>query len=147
MFSDFLGEEHVFFKQKSRGYNEGRVSSNLSDQEKTRKLFEPSRFLKLPTGQCVFLNPGYRNKKEAGVPFVQQVKLNKDILKSIEKSQGQWKAVKQALATEKGDRYVPSAEDLKERYKLVEKTFPKADKIPSNGKAKNSKNYILMCLS
>lgn len=125
MFSDFLGEEHVFFKQKSRGYNEGRVSSNLSDQEKTRKLFEPSRFLKLPTGQCVLLNPGYRNKKEAGVPFVQRVKLDRAILKSIGNSQSQWKRVKNELAASRGDRYLPSSDDLKARYALVEARFPK----------------------
>ena len=138
MFSDFLGEEHVSFKQKSRGYNEGRVSSNLSDQEKTRKLFEPSRFLKLPTGQCVLLNPGYRNKKEAGLPFVQKVKLNRGLLKSIKSSQQQWESVKQGLARERGDRYVPSSDDLKARYTYVEKNYAKQKKTESNLKEKKS---------
>jgi len=72
-FSRMLGEEEIETKQRSRSSGKGGTSTSISEQEKGRKLFEPAQFLKLPQGKCVFLSPGYGNKTEAGVPFVQEI--------------------------------------------------------------------------
>jgi type IV secretory pathway TraG/TraD family ATPase VirD4 len=69
MFSDFLGEEEYRYTQKSRGSSCGKGNVNRSEERKTRKLFEPSRFLKLKTGNCILINPGYSNYQEAAVPI------------------------------------------------------------------------------
>ncbi len=42
MFSKYLGEEEVHFSQKSHGSSGGKGSTNVSEQDRTRKLFEPS---------------------------------------------------------------------------------------------------------
>ena len=125
MFSEFLGEEELYFKQKSRGYSDGKLNSNLSDQEKTRKLFEPSRFLKLPTGHCIMLNPGYRNEKEAGVPLHKNVKLPRAEIKNVKRSEKKWEQVVQDLSKKRNERKPPSSDDLKERYRISEQAFPK----------------------
>lgn len=128
VFSDFLGEEQLYFKQKSRGYNDGRLSSNLQDQEKTRKLFEPSRFLKLPTGHCVLLNPGYCNEKEAGVPLHKNVKLPRAEMKAVKRSESSWEQVVEGIKEERGKQLPPSSKDLKIRYIESGKRFPKVTK-------------------
>lgn len=128
MFSEFLGEEQLYFKQKSRGYSDGKLSSNLADQEKTRKLFESSRFLKLPTGHCVLLNPGYRNKKEAGVPLHKGIKLPWTEIMAVKKSTKQWEGVVSELREQRNKQESPSSEDLKKRYIEGEKRFPKPKK-------------------
>jgi type IV secretory pathway TraG/TraD family ATPase VirD4 len=67
-FSDYLGDEEVHYKQKSRSNSKDGGSSSVSDQDKTKKMFSPEEFLKLPAGDCIFINPAYANKKEASIP-------------------------------------------------------------------------------
>jgi hypothetical protein len=69
MFSDFLGDEEIRYKQKSRNRGGGKSSVTLADQERTRKLFEPSQFLRLPQGKCVLINPGFTSRGEAAIPI------------------------------------------------------------------------------
>jgi type IV secretory pathway TraG/TraD family ATPase VirD4 len=74
-FSDYLGDEEVHYRQKSRSNSKDGGSSSTSDQDKTKKIFSPEEFLKLPAGDCIFINPAYTNAKEANVPLKLKVKV------------------------------------------------------------------------
>jgi TraM recognition site of TraD and TraG len=74
-FSDYLGDEEVHYRQKSRSNSKDGGSNSTSDQDKTKKIFSPEEFLKLPAGDCVFINPAYANAKEASVPVKLKVKV------------------------------------------------------------------------
>jgi type IV secretory pathway TraG/TraD family ATPase VirD4 len=66
-FSDYLGDEEVRYRQKSRSSSKGGGSSSSSEQDKTKKLFSPEEMLKLPAGHCIFINPAYANQHEASI--------------------------------------------------------------------------------
>ncbi len=68
-FSDYLGDEEIKYKQKSRSNSKDGSSNSISEQDKTKKMFSPEEILKLPAGTCVFINPAYANKEEASVPL------------------------------------------------------------------------------
>jgi type IV secretory pathway TraG/TraD family ATPase VirD4 len=122
MFSNFLGEEEVRYKQRSRGSSDGKGSMNISEQDKTRKLFEPSRFLKLKTGHCILINPGYSNAKEAAIPIQQAIKLPGTELRAIKQSQEVWKGLQQGLR-KKSKGKPPSQEDLMARHAAADELF------------------------
>jgi type IV secretory pathway TraG/TraD family ATPase VirD4 len=74
-FSDYLGDEEVRYRQKSRSSSKGGGSSSSSEQDKTKKLFSPEEMLKLPAGHCIFINPAYANQHEASVPMKLKVEI------------------------------------------------------------------------
>jgi type IV secretory pathway TraG/TraD family ATPase VirD4 len=74
-FSDYLGDEEIHYRQKSQSNSKDGGSSSTSDQDKTKKIFSPEEFLKLPAGDCVFINPAYANDKEASIPLKLKVKV------------------------------------------------------------------------
>jgi type IV secretory pathway TraG/TraD family ATPase VirD4 len=74
-FSDYLGDEEVHYRQKSRSSSKNGGSSSTSDQDKTKRMFSPEEFLKLPAGDCIFINPAYANTKEASIPVKLKVKV------------------------------------------------------------------------
>ncbi len=74
-FSDYLGDEEVHYRQKSRSSSKDGGSTSTSDQDKTKKMFSPEEFLKLPAGDCIFINPAYANAKEASIPMKLKVKV------------------------------------------------------------------------
>lgn len=74
-FSDYLGDEEVRYRQKSRSSSKGGGSSSTSEQDKTKKLFSPEEMLKLPAGHCIFINPAYANQHEASVPMKLKVEI------------------------------------------------------------------------
>jgi type IV secretory pathway TraG/TraD family ATPase VirD4 len=74
-FSDYLGDEEVHYRQKSRSSSKGGGSTSSSDQDKTKKIFAPEEFLKLPAGSCILISPAYANSKEASVPMKLKVKV------------------------------------------------------------------------
>ncbi|WP_218082507.1 type IV secretory system conjugative DNA transfer family protein [Anthocerotibacter panamensis] len=125
MFSDFLGEEEINYKQKSRGSSAGKASNNLADQDRTRKLFEPSQFLKLPSGRCIFINPGYGNGKEASVPMEQQVRIPQTDLRRIAASEKTWEQLRQQLS-QRNQREAPTARELELRFQAADALLPAA---------------------
>lgn len=137
MFSDFLGEEEIHFSQKSRGHSGGKASTNLSDQDRTRKLFEPSQFLKLPTGRCVLISPGYTSKKggeeEASIPFRQTIKLPDADIAAVQASSEDWEEIRNEAICYSPQR-TPTSADLKSRYIAADKLFP-LPPASSKGKA------------
>jgi TraM recognition site of TraD and TraG len=74
-FSDYLGDEEVHYRQKSRSNSKDGGSNSTSDQDKTKRIFSPEEFLKLPAGDCIFINPAYANAKEASVPIKLKVRV------------------------------------------------------------------------
>jgi type IV secretory pathway TraG/TraD family ATPase VirD4 len=74
-FSDYLGDEEVHYKQKSRSSSKSGGSNSTSDQDKIKKMFSPEEFLKLPAGDCIFINPAYSNGKEASIPVKLKVEV------------------------------------------------------------------------
>jgi type IV secretory pathway TraG/TraD family ATPase VirD4 len=123
MFSDFLGEEEIRYTQRSRGSSSGKGSVNRSEERKTRKLFEPSRFLKLKTGHCILINPGYSNAQEAAVPIQQEIRLPRAELNAVKHSTQRWQAYQQTLIEQRKNRPEPSKDDLKNRYRLADEFF------------------------
>jgi type IV secretory pathway TraG/TraD family ATPase VirD4 len=80
-FSDYLGDEEVVYRQKSRSTSKDGGSTSFSEQDKTKKLFSPEEMLKLPAGQCIFINPAYANQKEASIPMKLKVNVGEGELK------------------------------------------------------------------
>ncbi len=74
-FSDYLGDEEVTYRQKSRSNSKDGGSYSTSDQDKTKKIFSPEEFLKLPAGDCIFINPAYASAKEASIPVKLKVEV------------------------------------------------------------------------
>jgi type IV secretory pathway TraG/TraD family ATPase VirD4 len=68
-FSDYLGDEEIHYRQRSRSSSRDGASVSSSDQDKVKKIFAPEEMLKLPAGHCIFINPAYGNGKEAGIPL------------------------------------------------------------------------------
>lgn len=100
IFSDYLGDEHLKYKSKSRSSGGGKTSTSTSDQERTRKLFAPEDFLKLPQGNCILISPGYSSKKEANVPRRCNIKIPKVDADRAENSKSRWEALKVELEKE-----------------------------------------------
>lgn len=73
--SEYLGEEEIQRKQKSKGHSGGKASTNVSDTDHTRRLFSPDRFLRLKKGHCVLINPGYENREEIALPSLEKIKI------------------------------------------------------------------------
>ena len=98
IFSDYLGDEHLKYKTKSRSSGGGKTSTSISDQERTRKLFAPEDFLKLPQGHCILISPGYSSKTEANVPRRLNIKIPKTDAARTDRSRLIWERLKVKLA-------------------------------------------------
>ncbi|NUN66902.1 type IV secretory system conjugative DNA transfer family protein (plasmid) [Pseudanabaena biceps] len=98
IFSDYLGDEHLKYKSKSRSTGGGKTSTSISDQERTRKLFAPEDFLKLPQGHCILISPGYSSKTESNVPRRLNIKIPKTDAARTERSRSIWDRLKVKLA-------------------------------------------------
>jgi len=123
VFSDYLGDEEVRYKSKSRSTGKGGGSSSLSDQDRTRKLFEPSQFLKLPSGKCVLVSPGFKNSAEASLPVAKAIRIPKADCLAVEAAQGQWEHVLGTLIAESPQR-TPMAWEFAVRDWVVGALFP-----------------------
>ncbi len=123
LFSAYLGEEEIKYKQKSRSTGGGKTNTSISDQERTRKLFEPAQFLKLPPGKCLFINPAYSNKDEGSVPLLKNIKVPKFIIGLEQQNDENWDGVIKQLAR-KSTQKKPTQEDLDSRVSEVDKRFP-----------------------
>jgi type IV secretory pathway TraG/TraD family ATPase VirD4 len=74
-FSDYLGDEEIRYKQRSRSNSKDGGSNSTSDQDKTKRMFSPEEILKLPAGTCIFINPAYANSTEASIPLKLKVRI------------------------------------------------------------------------
>lgn len=141
MFSDFLGEQEIHYKQKSRGRSGGKASTNISDSERIVKLFEASQFLKLSTGKCILINPGFQSKGESSIPIQQKIRLPPAERRAVEASQAAWPQVQSKLI-ERSSLSVVTKEHLQARYTAVESLFPQT-KPPTGSKDSLNTNQKL----
>ena len=123
MFSDYLGEEEIHYSQKSRGNSGGKSSTNISDQDRTRKLFEPSQFLKLPKGRCILISPGFANPKEASIPINQMVNIPQSDINDSDESVKAWGDIREEFVAV-SPQQIPTESELKLRYEEVDTLFP-----------------------
>lgn len=122
-FSNFLGDEEISYKQKSRSVSQGKTTRSTSDQDKTRKLMEPAQFNKLPPGAGVIISPAYGNNTESYVPIKQQFKLSKDLEAIKADNERNWQNLVDWLI-KKSTQIVPTEQDTEERKAEVERLFP-----------------------
>jgi type IV secretory pathway TraG/TraD family ATPase VirD4 len=125
IFSEILGEEEIRYKQKSRSQGKGGGSTSISEQERTRKLFDPAQFLKLPPGRCVFISPGFENerKKEANIPINKKITIAKAEIKLVEEMEAGWEAVRDDCIR-RSTQVVPGEKDLALRRAALEELIP-----------------------
>ncbi|MDX2096742.1 MAG: type IV secretion system DNA-binding domain-containing protein [Leptolyngbyaceae cyanobacterium bins.59] len=123
LFSSYLGEEEVKYQQKSRNQGGGKASHTLSEQEKTRKLFEPSQFLKLRSGSCILISPAFENRQEASLPMQVSIQVPKADLNLMQFSELAWEDLRTRLIAE--SRQVEySRQDILRRYEEIDRLFP-----------------------
>lgn len=127
LFSNYLGEEELKTKQKSKSTGGGKSSTSISEQDKQRKLLDPAQFLKLPPGKCVFINPGYCNKKEGSIPLLKAIKVPKFILEIDGFNKNNWDRLIGHLMRKSTQRFL-TQEDLDLRIQAVNEKFP----LPQN---------------
>jgi len=123
-FSRMLGEEELKTKQRSRSSGKGGGSTSISDQEKSRKLFEPAQFLKLPQGKCIFMSPGYGNKEETSVPIIKEIWVPPLEVELAETLKPLWtEFVKQRIQQTGGDAKQDDRLHLNRRQNFLEYLF------------------------
>ena len=140
-FSDYLGDEHLEYKTKSRSSGGGKTNTSISQQEKTRKLCAPEEFLRFPTGTCILINPGYSTKKETAIPLRLSIRIPKADLKRMDESQRYWERVKAKLIDRSAQVKITDLEMQKrkdyfyETYPLPRKPDPNAEQTAKWGVA------------
>lgn len=123
LFSAYLGDEEIKSVQKSKSTGGGKTSTSTTPQEKTRKMFEPAQFLKLPAGKCIFINPAYGNKNEGSIPLQKKIRIPKAIIDMKAENDAEWSKLTKELARSSTQKR-PSKEDLDARVVEVDKRFP-----------------------
>ncbi|OKH45300.1 transfer complex protein TrsK [Calothrix sp. HK-06] len=123
LFSAYLGDEEIKHIQKSKSNSSGKTSTSTTPQEKTRKMFEPAQFLKLPPGKCILFNPAYANKKEGSIPIQKIIKVPKAIIDMKDANDAEWDKLTKELARTSTQKR-PTREDLDARVAEVDKRFP-----------------------
>jgi type IV secretory pathway TraG/TraD family ATPase VirD4 len=125
-FSDYLGDEEVHYKQKSRSSNKDGSGTNISDQDKTKKIFSPEEFLKLPSGSCILINPAYSDGKEAGIPVKLRVNIGKGEADRRAYGERMFHLVVKELNSRNQCTSI-TAIDIKSRDKSLRRVIPSAD--------------------
>ena len=130
-FSDYLGDEHLEYKTKSRSTGGGKSNTSTSQQEKTRKLCAPEEFLRFPTGTCVLINPGYSTKKETSIPLHLMVKIPKADVQRMDTSQKHWEQVKAKLI-KRSSQIKVTDEEMQARKEYFYEHYPVPTKPDPN---------------
>ena len=75
VFSQYLGKEEISQRRRSRSRGRGGGSTTISQDRQTRSLFDASQFLKLRTGECIFINPHVKNRREGYLPLKTRISI------------------------------------------------------------------------
>ena len=93
-FSKYLGNKEVVYETYSHSFQGGKKTGRtVSEQRSNKALFDPSDFLQLPRGNCIFINPMYGDRKKGSVPLRKEIKVSKKEILAVEKSIDRWKDV------------------------------------------------------
>ncbi|MEM6251315.1 MAG: type IV secretion system DNA-binding domain-containing protein [Cyanobacteria bacterium P01_D01_bin.156] len=122
--SKFLGNKEIRYKQRSRsyGHKSGR-SRSVSEQRQTQPLISASDLLKMKTGECVIISPGFANKKEAYLPLKTKIKIPKHDQKIATLSKKIWPSIQQELVARSQAR-PPTEADVIARQRVAERLLP-----------------------
>lgn len=132
LYSTFLGDAQIEFKQKSHSFNSGKRSRSISDQDRTAKLFGPQDFLKLPKGEMILISPGFESQGESFLPLKLKAKFTQSDLLDVEKSVKLWPRVRDLMACSSPQASLDDR-DFAIRYKIASKLFPEPeDKAEKN---------------
>jgi type IV secretory pathway TraG/TraD family ATPase VirD4 len=133
-FSDYLGDEHLQYKSRSKSTGGGKSNTTTSQQERTRKLCGPEEFLKLPSGSCILINPAYGSKAETSVPLRLRIRIPKADMKRMETSQSAWAKVKARLVKTSTQQPIGQAA-MDERKQYFFDNYPLPTKPNPNAEA------------
>ena len=130
-FSDFLGDTEVTIQTRSwshsRGDNWGRNKS-ISEQVHKRPLLLPDDFNRFGTGECIFINPAYRNHDQANLPqHLKQIRIPKSDIQMAEACEHLWEQqVRQRLIQREQQRRpnLDIEEQLRLRFEEAERLLP-----------------------
>jgi type IV secretory pathway TraG/TraD family ATPase VirD4 len=122
-FSDYLGDEEIRYKQRSRSNSKDGGSNSVSEQDKTKKMFSPEEILKLPAGSCVFINPAYANQTEASIPMKLKVNVGDGELQRRAYGEANFDRIIRQLKT-KNQHSPITGSDITERINSLNKFIP-----------------------
>lgn len=128
-FADYLGEEEVRYKSKSRSTGKGGTSRTFSEQQHKRYLLEPAQWLKMGAGKAAIINPAYQKGEEAYVPLCQKIKVPVADLAKMNESVRKWDAIRERLRQRNGSEVSDGerSRQFEERRALAERLFPLPD--------------------
>ena len=122
-FADYLGDEEILDKSKSRNRGGGKTSVGFSEHRRTRPLFAANQFRELPTGSCILISPGFGNARESAVPYRTRIKVPRGVTRSLRASANAWPRL-QALLARTSTQRPPSEADLQQRIAYAEEILP-----------------------
>jgi type IV secretory pathway TraG/TraD family ATPase VirD4 len=122
-FSDYLGDEEIRYKQRSRSNSKDGGSNSVSEQDKTKKMFSPEEILKLPAGSCVFINPAYANQTEASIPMKLKVHVGDGELQRRAYGEANFDRIIGQLKTKNKHSQITGS-DITERINSLNKFIP-----------------------
>lgn len=137
-FSNFLGEEQIKYRERSRSSGgKGGASTSISEQNRTRKLFEVNQFNSLPEGKAVIVSPGFRSGKDVSIPLLEKIHIPQSDIDSEVKSVEKWYEIQQKFISQSTLREI-SGEELERRQLEAERLLPLMDKkVAANNRLKN----------
>jgi len=129
--SQFLGDEEITIKQKSRSYSRGGSSTSTSEQTRTRPLMLPDEFLRFGTGECVVLNPAYRDRQVSNLPLhFRQVKIPREHLELVDECEELWGAEVLPALRSREEKRRPNLDlegQLRQRFDEADRLLPMPD--------------------
>jgi type IV secretory pathway TraG/TraD family ATPase VirD4 len=126
-FSKFLGDEEIKYNQRSRSSGgKGGASVSNSDQNNTRKLFEVNQFNTLPEGKAVIISPGFRSRRQIGLPLLQKIQIPQHDIQSEGKSIKAWYEFQNQLTLKSNLKNI-TGQDMEKRQAEALKLLPLAD--------------------
>ena len=123
VFAALLGDEEVRYTDPARSRSRGKTTISHSLQRRTRRLFEPSQFLRLPTGSAILLSPGYGNKRQRTLPTQKAIQVPQAITHMMNKSRAAWERL-QPLLLQRSHRSPIASADLEARMEHADRLLP-----------------------
>ncbi len=145
--SDYIGEEQLNLKQKSKGHSGGKASTNISENERTRRLYSSDQFLRLPSGKCILINPAISGQDEVGIPIAQKIKIPKVVEQQQTWSRRVWNAKIRDRMSQQSPQPKLTRDELRlytermieEREKEAERILPLIETLKKSDKSQIEK--------
>lgn len=122
-YSEQLGKEEIVYQQKSQSSGKGGGSTSRSDHQQTRSLIEIQELMQLLQGEVIVLNPGYRNRKNARIPYRTRINIPDRDIQSVKDAGKIWAQIKQEKIKNNAST-PPTNEELAQRERLAEEMLP-----------------------